>query len=84
MLGETVNAISVQLGSYAQFAPQIQRVAVSREVSNYCSSLVVLESRAEPRYGGVEEDVTELHLAHFTFQEYLMSDRLKSNLAHHF
>ncbi|KAI1856341.1 uncharacterized protein JN550_013827 [Neoarthrinium moseri] len=81
-LEEAVDAIAVDVGEGVargcRFDPN-DRLPVPREITRYCSSLVVLISR-QGRYGE-EQEVTEIQLAHFSVKDYLTSDRLDSQTA---
>ena len=54
-----------------------------REISCYCSSLVVVVSAKEHSYDKDDKPM-ELQLAHFSVKEYLTSDRLDKDIAQNF
>jgi hypothetical protein len=59
------------------------RLPDPREISCYCSSLVVAVSAKGHSYD-IEDKYTELQLAHFSVKEYLTSDRLDDGIAPNF
>jgi hypothetical protein len=54
-----------------------------QEISRYCSSLAAVVSIAE-HSNGEDSNRVELQLAHFSVKEYLMSNRLDSDIAQDF
>ncbi|KAI0446128.1 ankyrin repeat protein [Xylaria telfairii] len=74
---EAVDAITVDTDSQL-FDPEV-RIPVPKEISRYCSSLVVVADRK----GNQNEPstVTEIRLAHFSVKEYLVSDNLEPGIA---
>jgi ankyrin repeat protein len=71
---ETVDVIAVDTEAEPHFDPS-NRMPDPREISHYCSSLVVVVPTASGNM---------LQLAHFSVQEYLISDRLDSDTALYF
>ncbi|KAI0552688.1 hypothetical protein F4679DRAFT_571458 [Xylaria curta] len=58
------------------------RIPVPREISRYCSSLVVIAERAGS--WGERETITEIRLSHYSVKEYLTSNRLDGYLSKDF
>ncbi|KAF2998684.1 hypothetical protein E8E14_002898 [Neopestalotiopsis sp. 37M] len=87
---EILDAVAVKVSEDSEeprFHPD-NRMPYPDEIVEYCSSLAVLVKRKVTRYTGryeeVEEEITEIQLAHFSVQEYLMSDRLQGDMAREF
>ncbi|OAQ67814.1 nacht and ankyrin domain-containing protein [Pochonia chlamydosporia 170] len=76
LIEEAVDAIAVDLDHKPHFNHG-NRMPVPLEIARFCSSLVVLSKNILE--GG--QVVKELKLAHFSVQEYLMSDRLHPGIA---
>lgn len=74
-LEEAVDAVAVEVNNECQFDP-LNRMPVPEEIARYCSSLVSVVTRSD--------ESMEIHLAHFSVQEYLRSSRLESDLAQQF
>ncbi|KAH0556306.1 hypothetical protein GP486_005768 [Trichoglossum hirsutum] len=68
---EAVDALAVDPNGDPRFDTE-DRMPDPREISRYCSSLVVVTTK-EGIYG--EDTIVELHLAHFSVKEYLMLGR---------
>ncbi|RYP75133.1 hypothetical protein DL771_002594 [Monosporascus sp. 5C6A] len=79
---EAVDAITVDTEGVQYFSPKY-RMPDPREISRYCSSLVVMVSAAGHSHEEDDERV-EIQLAHLSVKEYLMSDRLDSGIAQDF
>ncbi|KAF2135060.1 uncharacterized protein K452DRAFT_314243, partial [Aplosporella prunicola CBS 121167] len=75
---EAVDAIAVDVKGGKGFDPK-NRMPEPREISRYCSTLVVVVARQSPKDDG--EAITELQLAHFSVKEYLTSNRLDQSVA---
>ena len=60
------------------------RIPEPKEISRYCSSLVVVVSRRVEWNNQDKKTVIELQLAHFSVKEYLISDRLDKDIAQSF
>ncbi|KAF2135962.1 uncharacterized protein K452DRAFT_322729 [Aplosporella prunicola CBS 121167] len=74
---EAVDAIAVNIEGGKGFDPK-NRMPRPREISRYCSTLVVVVARQSPEDG---DAITELQLAHFSVKEYLTSKRLDQSVA---
>ncbi|KAI1439483.1 hypothetical protein F5Y02DRAFT_425549 [Annulohypoxylon stygium] len=72
---EAVDAIAVEPANKPRFDPE-NRMPIPREISIYCSSLVLVTRRETN-----DQTVTEVQLAHFSVKEYLTSDRLDNEIA---
>ncbi|KAF2186074.1 purine and uridine phosphorylase [Zopfia rhizophila CBS 207.26] len=79
---EAVDAIAVDTEGDQHFNPDY-RMPVPREISYYCSSLVVAISTKEHSYDK-DGKHAELRLAHFSVREYLTSTRLGEDMAQNF
>jgi ankyrin repeat protein len=79
---EAVDAIVVDAEGDQHFNPKY-RMPDPREISCYCSSLVVVVSAKEHSYDKDDKPM-ELQLAHFSVKEYLTSDRLDNDIAQNF
>ena len=79
---EAVDVIVVDVEGDQHFNPKY-RMPNPREISCYCSSLVVVVSAEEHSYDKDDKPV-ELQLAHFSVKEYLTSDRLDNDVAQNF
>lgn len=87
-IDEAVDAIAVQIEERPRFDSE-NRMPVPKEILGYCSSLVAVVSRREDNDDDNDDDddnrggktVTEIQLAHFSVKEYLVSDRLKTDIA---
>ena len=81
LLEEVADAIAIDPQNKPYFDTN-NRMPVQTEVSCYCSSLVsiVYKESNENEYG----KRMELHLAHFSVKEYLLSDRIDHQLAYFF
>jgi hypothetical protein len=71
---EAVDAIAVDLSGDARFDPEM-RMPIPQEISQICSSLVSLVTKMDKESG--QPTSVELHLAHFSVKEYLMSERVE-------
>jgi len=76
---EAVDALVVDTRGDQHFNPQY-RMPDPREISCYCSSLVVVVSAKDHSYDEDDKPV-ELQLAHFSVKEYLTSNRLDTDIA---
>ena len=76
---EAVDALVVDTRGDQHFNPQY-RMPEPREISCYCSSLVVVVSAKDHSYDEDDKPV-ELQLAHFSVKEYLTSNRLDTDIA---
>ncbi|TLS21185.1 uncharacterized protein PpBr36_10655 [Pyricularia pennisetigena] len=76
---EAVDINAVNLKEKPRFNADY-RMPEPDEISIYCSSLVVVMSKTDED-GNIKR---ELQLAHFSVKEYLISDRLESNMSLHF
>jgi len=79
---EAVDAIAVDTNEDPYFCPKY-RMPSPQVISRYCSSLVAVVSIAE-HSNGEDGNRVELQLAHFSVKEYLMSNRLDSDIAQDF
>ncbi|KAF2135059.1 uncharacterized protein K452DRAFT_112047, partial [Aplosporella prunicola CBS 121167] len=75
---EAVDAIAVDIKGGKGFDPK-NRMLIPREISRYCSTLVVVVARKSLKDD--MEAITELQLAHFSVKEYLTSNRLDQSVA---
>ena len=82
LMEEAVEAIAVSLDSNPRFDPR-NRMPEPREISRYCSSLVVVVRRTRSKLDR-EKKIEELQLAHFSVKEFLQSDRLINDLTMNF
>ncbi|KAI9772611.1 MAG: hypothetical protein M1839_002424 [Geoglossum umbratile] len=82
IIEEAVDAITVDTEGTQYFNPRY-RIPDPREITRFCSSLVVLVSPTHDSYGKTEEG-SKLQLAHFSVKEYLTSERLDKDVAHNF
>lgn len=87
-LAEAVDAVAVNISKEPRFDPEY-RMPCPDEIVGYCSSLAVLVTRKvsswiSGRRESVEKEIVEIQLAHFSVQEYLMSDRLQGDMARDF
>jgi ankyrin repeat protein len=79
---EAADAIAVDTEGSHYFNPRY-RMPDPREITRFCSSLVVLVSTTQDSYDK-DEEVVVLQLAHFSVKEYLTSERLDKDVAHSF
>jgi hypothetical protein len=79
---EAVDALVVDTKGDQHFDPQY-RMPDPREISCYCSSLVVVVSAKGHSYDEDDKPM-ELRLAHFSVKEYLTSDRLDNDIVQKF
>jgi hypothetical protein len=79
---EAVDALVVDTKEDQHFNPQY-RMPDPREISCYCSSLVVVVSAKDHSYDEDDKPM-ELQLAHLSVKEYLTSDRLDNDIAQKF
>jgi ankyrin repeat protein len=79
---EAVDAIAVETKEDPYFDIK-DRLPDPREISCYCSSLVVVMSAKDHSYDKDDKPM-ELQLAHFSVKEYLTSDRLDNDIAQKF
>ncbi|KAF2184785.1 purine and uridine phosphorylase [Zopfia rhizophila CBS 207.26] len=79
---EAVDAIAVDTKGDQYFDPKY-RMPDPREISRYCSSLVVVVP-AKDRSHNKGDKAMELRLAHFSVKEYLTSNRLQEGIAQDF
>ncbi len=74
---EAIEAIAVDPKSHPRFDAR-NRMPEPKEISRYCSSLVVVVRRSISESDQIM--VTELQLSHFSVKEYLTSNRLENDL----
>ncbi|KAL4744234.1 hypothetical protein BDW72DRAFT_199826 [Aspergillus terricola var. indicus] len=74
---EAVDAVAVNVDKFPSFHPT-WRMPNHRDIARICSSLVSIVTRKPSDYE--EGEVIELHLAHLTVKEYLMSGRVEGIL----
>jgi ankyrin repeat protein len=79
---EAVDAIAVCTERDPWFDPR-DRMPEPKEISRYCSALVVVVPRKVNQYNQ-DKIVMELELAHFSVKEYLKSNRLEKGFTHCF
>ncbi|KAI9758827.1 MAG: hypothetical protein M1840_003744 [Geoglossum simile] len=79
---EAVDAITVDTEGSQYFDPRY-RMPDPREITCFCSSLVVLAPTTRDSYNKKEEGM-KLQLAHFSVKEYLTSGRIDKDFAHNF
>lgn len=75
-LDEAVDVVAVDISQTPRFDPA-NRVQIPEEILRYCSSLVIMTSRQNK---WDHTTIKEIQLAHFSVQEYLMSNRPKGYL----
>jgi hypothetical protein len=80
---EVVDAIAVDPEGSPRFDPK-NRERVPREVTRYCSSLVVVVPREAHQDDQNNKNTMELQLAHDTVREFLITEQLKEELRPHF
>lgn len=88
-IGEAVDVIAIDTQGDLYFSPKY-KIRDPREISRFCSSLVVMVSATghshdednEPH--NKDDELVELQLVHFSVKEYLKSDRLDSTIAKNF
>ncbi|KAF2259137.1 hypothetical protein CC78DRAFT_586295, partial [Lojkania enalia] len=76
---EAIDAIAVDIKEDPHFCPKY-RTPNPQEISRYCSSLVAVVPVTE-HSNGKYKNYVELQLIHFSVKEYLMSNRLDSDIA---
>lgn len=76
-LEEAVDAIAIEPTAKPSFDPR-NRLQLPTEITRYCSSFVSLARRYD---GTRKTQVTEIQLAHFSVQEYLLSNRLDPTIS---
>ncbi|KAI0188487.1 hypothetical protein EV127DRAFT_367996 [Xylaria flabelliformis] len=76
-IDEAVDAIAIDLEKDPPF-DEGNRMPIPQEITRYCSSLVTTATRKIKDNG---ETIMEIQLAHYSVQEYLISDRLRDDLA---
>ncbi|ORY67765.1 ankyrin repeat-containing domain protein [Pseudomassariella vexata] len=77
---EAVDLITVDTSNTPRFDPK-NRMPVPKEISRYCSSLVVITRRDSY---DEKQMVPEIQLAHFSVKEYLTSNRLEKDISKYF
>ncbi|OKL57360.1 hypothetical protein UA08_07438 [Talaromyces atroroseus] len=84
-VSEMVDAIAVDTEGedYQYFDPK-HRMPDPREITCFCSSLIVFTSTTHNSDVDNKDDDVKLQLAHFSVKEYLISGRLDKDLAHNF
>lgn len=81
-MAEVVEVLAIDLDGETGFDHK-QRLPDARDIITICSSLVSILSltTGEP---DCKQMVTEVHLAHFSVEEYLLSDQVPATVMSHF